>query len=66
MLANALDQTIHTVFSALNVPTHAYQNGAHAVRSPIDGSTLAKVNYLPAAEVGQHIAASQTAFEAWR
>ena len=66
MLANALDQTIHTVFTALNVPTHAYQNGAHAVRSPIDGSTLAKVNYLPAAEVGQHIAASQTAFEAWR
>ena len=66
MFANALDQTIHTVFSALNVPTHAYQNGAHAVRSPIDGSTLAKVNYLPAAEVGQHIAASQTAFEAWR
>ena len=66
MLANALDQTIHTVFTALNVPTHAYQNGAHAVRSPIDGSTLAKVNYLPADEVGQHIAASQTAFEAWR
>lgn len=66
MLANALDQTIHTVFTALNVPTHAYQNGAHAVRSPIDGSTLAKVNYLPATEVGQHIAASQTAFEAWR
>lgn len=66
MFANALDQSIHTVFTALNVPTHAYQNGAHAVRSPIDGSTLAKVNYLPATEVGQHIAASQTAFEAWR
>lgn len=65
MAETALNTSIR-VFEVLNVNKDLYQNGQHPVRSPIDGSTIAQVNYLPAAEVANAIKQSHAAFTQWR
>ena len=55
-----------TVFDVLNVNKELYQAGNQNVRSPIDGSSIGAVNYLPSADVANVVGASQDAFEQWR
>ncbi|UOO92654.1 L-piperidine-6-carboxylate dehydrogenase [Vitreoscilla stercoraria] len=66
MTQTTLNTVDITLFSALNVDKNIYQGGDQIVRSPIDGSTIGLVNYLPAADVAAVIDQSQAAFEQWR
>ncbi len=54
------------LLTRLGVPDAAYADGALAVRSPIDGSTLRHITPHTADEVSRRIASAQAAFIAWR
>ncbi len=54
------------IFSQLNIDPALYQNGAHAVHSPIDGSKIGAVDHLDGASVGAKIDAAHEAFLEWR
>ncbi|MFK4134977.1 MULTISPECIES: aldehyde dehydrogenase family protein [Pseudomonas] len=57
---------IDALLSRLGVDPSLYQNGNHAVFTPIDGSQLGAVTLESAAEVEQKITRADKAFQAWR
>ncbi len=58
MVASLLDK--------LGVDPQRYQQGSHAVHTPIDGSQIATVRLQSGAEVEQQIGRAEQAFQAWR
>ncbi|WP_137887048.1 aldehyde dehydrogenase family protein [Pseudomonas sp. 2FE] len=58
MVASLLDK--------LGVAPQRYQQGSHAVHTPIDGSRIATVQLQSRAEVEQQIGRAEQAFQAWR
>ncbi len=58
MVASLLDK--------LGVDPQRYQQGSHAVHTPIDGSQIATVRLQSGVEVEQQIGRAEQAFQAWR
>ncbi len=54
------------LLQSLGVPLAAFQGGAIATRSPVDGAVIGQVHATPAAEVGQVVARAHSAFTRWR
>ncbi|MCY1287285.1 Succinate-semialdehyde dehydrogenase [NADP(+)] [compost metagenome] len=57
---------VAALLDRLGVDSSLYQQGEHAVHSPIDGSRIGSVRLEGRAEVEQKIARAAVAFEAWR
>ena len=56
----------HSLLERLGVPAEALRGGPLAVRSPIDGSTLAQLPVHTADDVSRLVGEAQSAFLAWR
>ncbi len=54
------------VLTSLGVPASRFEGGPLAVTSPVDGSVLASVPVVTAAEAADLIGQAETAFQAWR
>ena len=57
---------VAALLDRLGVDSSLYQQGDHAVHSPIDGSRIGTVHLEGRAEVEQKIARAAEAFQAWR
>ncbi|MEN0106389.1 MAG: aldehyde dehydrogenase family protein [Pseudomonas sp.] len=57
---------VAALLNKLGVAPSRYQQGEHAVFSPIDGSQIGSVQLQDAASVQAQIAQAETAFQAWR
>ena len=58
--------SITSLLQSLGVSPQVCEGGGLAVRSPIDGNTLAHVHETPVAEVAQRVELAHAAFERWR
>ena len=59
------DRALH-LLDQLGVPSSALAHGTMAVRSPIDGAGIGRVQAQPVAEVGATVERAHAAFLAWR
>lgn len=59
-------QTADDILKNLDLTAAELSGGSRAVRSPIDGSTLAEVHDTPASEMPAILERAQSAFKAWR
>jgi len=57
---------VAALLNKLGVAPSRYQQGAHAVHSPIDGSQIGTVELQDAASVQAQIGQAEAAFQAWR
>ena len=57
---------VAALLDRLGVDPKLYQQGEHAVHTPIDGSVIARVQLEGRAEVERKIALAAEAFQAWR
>ncbi len=54
------------IFEQLGLAASTYTEGTQAVRSPVDGSEIGRLNYHSNADVTAMVAAGQDAFQNWR
>ena len=59
-------RTADDILKNLDLTAAELSGGSRAVRSPIDGSTLAEVHDTPAGEMPAILERAQSAFKAWR
>ena len=57
---------IHTVLERCGIPASEHSGGTLSIRSPIDGSEIARLHETPIADIAAIIARSKIAFKAWR
>lgn len=62
----SLRSTVFSLLRSLDVPEHAFSDGALTARSPIDGSTIGSVAAVAADQVDAVVRRAHEAFAAWR
>ncbi len=65
-MSDATVRMTKEILGALGVPEAATSRGAMAVRCPIDGSEIGRVDAHSRENVGETVVRAQRAFEAWR